>query len=333
MSDVQKFGEEFQRVGKDGFDASVRALGEVNKGFQAIAATVTDYSKKAFEDGTRAFEQLIGAKSFEQAFEIQSQYANKAFDGYIAQLSKLAEMYVDLTRNAYKPVEQAAAKTASGNKPAAVRQPPIKPFVRQSRNVASTAEEPFAETPKSDDTKLEDAGQDAGHVLKEIAFGAGFEEFGGDGAAGVPGLIPHDLRRTTCRNAWKATGDRRLAKAHVSVHMGGATSAVAHYQESPTPNLIIIESQLDRNLFAARADVARAREFSLGRVPANLTVNANLNLSVNATGNLGFVIPTYVFETPVLGGQASVSVVAAYGVVGTRKRGLVTDDEFRELSG
>ena len=112
MSDVQKFGEEFQRVGKDGFDAAVRSLGEVNKGFQAIAATVNDYSKKAFEDGTRAFEQLTGAKSFEQAFEIQSQYAKKAFDAYIAQLSKLAEMYVDLTRNAYKPVEQAAAKTA-----------------------------------------------------------------------------------------------------------------------------------------------------------------------------------------------------------------------------
>jgi len=112
MSDVQRFGEEFQRVGKDGFDASVRSLGEVNKGLQAIAATVTDYSKKTFEDGTRAFEQLIGAKSFEQAFEIQSQYAKRAFDAYVAQTSKLGEMYVDLARNAYKPVEQAVAKTA-----------------------------------------------------------------------------------------------------------------------------------------------------------------------------------------------------------------------------
>jgi phasin family protein len=112
MSDVQKFGEEFQRVGKDGFDASVRSLGEVNKGFQAIAATFADYSKKAFEDGTRAFEQLIGAKSFEQAWEIQSQYAKKAFDAYIAQSSKLSEMYVDMARNAYQPVEQAAARTA-----------------------------------------------------------------------------------------------------------------------------------------------------------------------------------------------------------------------------
>ena len=30
-------------------------------------------------------------------------------------------------------------------------------------------------------------------------------------AAGVPGLIPHDLRRTACRNAWQATRDRRTA--------------------------------------------------------------------------------------------------------------------------
>jgi pilus assembly protein CpaE len=44
-----------------------------------------------------------------------------------------------------------------------------------------------------------------------------------------------------------AAEDRRLAKAHVSVHMGGAHAAVAHYQESPTPNLIVIESALDRD--------------------------------------------------------------------------------------
>ncbi len=72
------------------------------------------------------------------------------------------------------------------------------------------------------------------------------------------------------------------------------------------------------------ADVARAREFTLGRVPANVTVNANLNLSGNATGNLGFVIPSYVFETPVLGGQASVSLVGAYGVVGTSLAGTLS---------
>jgi integrase len=41
-------------------------------------------------------------------------------------------------------------------------------------------------------------------------------------AAGVPGLVPHDLRRTACRNAWQATLDRRVAM----MLSGHATEAV-----------------------------------------------------------------------------------------------------------
>jgi pilus assembly protein CpaE len=51
-----------------------------------------------------------------------------------------------------------------------------------------------------------------------------------------------------------ATADRRLAKSHVSVHMGGAPAAVAHYLESPTPNLIIVETTLPRNQMLAELD-------------------------------------------------------------------------------
>ncbi|MEO1545057.1 MAG: CtpF protein, partial [Pseudomonadota bacterium] len=51
-----------------------------------------------------------------------------------------------------------------------------------------------------------------------------------------------------------AAEDRRLTKAHVSIHMGGITAAVAHYQESPTPNLIIVESRRDRTTLIAELD-------------------------------------------------------------------------------
>jgi hypothetical protein len=47
-------------------------------------------------------------------------------------------------------------------------------------------------------------------------------------------------------------------------------------------------------------------------------------LNLNATGNLGFVIPSYTFETPVLGGQASVVLIGAYGVVGTSLAGTLS---------
>lgn len=41
-----------------------------------------------------------------------------------------------------------------------------------------------------------------------------------------------------------ASEDRRLSKTHVSIHMGGIGAAIAHYVDSPTPNLIIIDSSL-----------------------------------------------------------------------------------------
>src|SRR6266581_6902761 len=73
---------------------------------------------------------------------------------------------------------------------------------------------------------------------------------------------------------------------------------------------------------SAGGDVALAREFQIKQVPVNLS--ARLNASVNATGDLGFVIPTYVFATPVLGGQASASLVGAYGVVSTTLAGQLS---------
>jgi hypothetical protein len=45
--------------------------------------------------------------------EIQSQYAKRAYDGYMAEMAKLGEMCVGLARDAYKPVEQALAKRAA----------------------------------------------------------------------------------------------------------------------------------------------------------------------------------------------------------------------------
>jgi len=113
LEPFQKANEEFQKMGKDNYDAVLRSCGELSKGFQAIGTRVTDYSKQAFEDATRAFEQLVGAKSFEHAIEIQSQYAKKAYDTWVAEASKIGEMYATVARDAYKPVEKAVTKRAS----------------------------------------------------------------------------------------------------------------------------------------------------------------------------------------------------------------------------
>lgn len=73
---------------------------------------------------------------------------------------------------------------------------------------------------------------------------------------------------------------------------------------------------------SAGADVARAREIQIGRIPVNLT--ATLNANVNANVDLGLLNATYVFATPVLGGQASASLIGIYGANTTSLNGLVT---------
>ena len=110
LEPFQKASDDFQKVSKDNYDAVLRSYGELNKGFQTIAARMTDYSKQAFEDATRAFEQVVGAKSLESVIEIQSHYAKKAYDTWVAEASKLGEMYAAIARDAYKPVERGIAK-------------------------------------------------------------------------------------------------------------------------------------------------------------------------------------------------------------------------------
>lgn len=97
--------DDLQQFGKDNMDIALKSFGAVSKTGQAIAVEVADYAKRSFEDGSAAFEKLIGAKSVEKAFEVQSEYSRKAYESFIAEAAKLGELYVDLAKEAYKPVE------------------------------------------------------------------------------------------------------------------------------------------------------------------------------------------------------------------------------------
>jgi hypothetical protein len=73
---------------------------------------------------------------------------------------------------------------------------------------------------------------------------------------------------------------------------------------------------------SAGGNVALSREIEIGRVPANLT--ASLNANLNANLDLGFLNASYVFATPVLGGQAAVSLLGVVGSNSTSLSGLLT---------
>jgi len=104
--------DDLQKLGKDNVDVALQQLGVVSKGFQAIAAEVADYSKKSFESSSAAAEKLLGSKSFEKVIEAQSDFVKTAYEGFVAEATKLGELYADLAKETYKPLEGYIAKVS-----------------------------------------------------------------------------------------------------------------------------------------------------------------------------------------------------------------------------
>lgn len=106
--------DEMQKIGKDNLDLAMKSFGTVSKGVQAIAVEVADYSKKSFEEGTAAAEKLFGAKTLDKAVEIQSDYFKSAYESFVAQATKMGELYADLAKETYKPYEGVIGKLPLG---------------------------------------------------------------------------------------------------------------------------------------------------------------------------------------------------------------------------
>jgi hypothetical protein len=92
-------------------EAASRSFTEANRGFQALASEMTDFSKRRFEDVFRAWEQLVRSRSFPDVIEVQTQYAQRAYDAYTSEMSKLGEIYLATARSASKPVEDASRRS------------------------------------------------------------------------------------------------------------------------------------------------------------------------------------------------------------------------------
>lgn len=102
--------EEANKKSKEVVDAAVKNYAEVTKGFQSIAAEATEYSKKSVQELTSFVEQLTAARSIEAVIELQTKYAKNSYESFVAEATKIGELYIDLAKTAYKPFEASVTK-------------------------------------------------------------------------------------------------------------------------------------------------------------------------------------------------------------------------------
>jgi phasin family protein len=105
--------EDANKKSKETMDTMLKSYAALTKAFQAIATEAADYSKKAFEDSVAHVEKISTVKSVEAAFELQTSYVKSAYEGYVAEATKIGEMYADLAKDAYKPYEAPVAKSTA----------------------------------------------------------------------------------------------------------------------------------------------------------------------------------------------------------------------------
>jgi phasin family protein len=101
--------EDFQKYGRQHFEAVTAAATSVSKGLQEIAAETTEFSKRAIAANTAVVEKLLGAKTLDSAIQIQTEFAKSSYEGLVAETTKISELYAKIAKEAFKPLESAYA--------------------------------------------------------------------------------------------------------------------------------------------------------------------------------------------------------------------------------
>jgi hypothetical protein len=75
----------------------------IQKHLTAITAAQTDFAKSWFEASKAYFEKLAGVKSPDKFVELTTEYAKSAQDTFVAEATKISELYKRFAEEAFTP--------------------------------------------------------------------------------------------------------------------------------------------------------------------------------------------------------------------------------------
>lgn len=97
---------EMNAHGKKNLDALVESAAVAQKGAEALSQQAMGFAKASWEDGVAASKDLSGARSVQEFFELQTTWAKKAMERYVAELSKTNEIVTTTVKDSFKPINE-----------------------------------------------------------------------------------------------------------------------------------------------------------------------------------------------------------------------------------
>jgi hypothetical protein len=86
----------------------VRERAPQTAGAEAIVLACGDYTRKSVLAGRFLVERLITARSFDEAIEIQGEFARQAYSNFIAHSGRICELYGAWAQQCFRPFENLA---------------------------------------------------------------------------------------------------------------------------------------------------------------------------------------------------------------------------------
>jgi phasin family protein len=96
---------------KKNLEAVVASVTAATKGAETLGAQAMAYSKRAMEDNVAAARALSGAKSVQEAVELQTSWAKSAMELYMAEVGKMGETVAAAVKDSMKPLNERVTAT------------------------------------------------------------------------------------------------------------------------------------------------------------------------------------------------------------------------------
>jgi phasin family protein len=101
---MSKGFEEVTQFGQDNVEAIVASGKVMAKAAEEMNAEVIAFSKKSYEDSMAAAKEIASARTVSEYFEKQTAFAKTSFETFVAEATKLNEMYSQAAKEAFAPL-------------------------------------------------------------------------------------------------------------------------------------------------------------------------------------------------------------------------------------
>ena len=83
---------------------AVHAPGSQAAGLPAIAQAYSDYTRQSWLNGRVLVERLIAVRSFDEAIEIQGEFAKQTYANFLTQSERMCVLYGEWAQQFFRPL-------------------------------------------------------------------------------------------------------------------------------------------------------------------------------------------------------------------------------------